>query len=39
MFIMKFVIKMYAPSKKIALYTDFKGSASEIVSAVLAILS
>lgn len=39
MFIMKFVIKIYAPSKKIAHYTYFKWSASEIVSAAFAMLS
>lgn len=38
MFIMKFVIKMYASSMKIALYIYFKGSASEIVSMTLAVL-
>lgn len=36
---MKFLIKMYISSMKIALYTYLKGSASEIVSVALAMSS
>lgn len=38
MFTMKFVIKMYVSSMKIALHTYFKGSISEVVSMALAML-